>query len=602
MRKPNRIRTLFLEWKDAFKLKPLYFPFSIIYIIASGLFPLVGILCQRLVINEIVDNTEVSKIWQIVFYMAIAMVLLGTIKNLLASLLNYQCMGIRINEFNKVNKFFLNTRYSFMEDPNFMDEFEKDSRTLNSDGTGYQAVLTNTYMIGALFVSIILYLVLSFQASYFIFIAISIGFVFNLLFGYLAKRYSYKRKKEETRIDRRFTYYAETTENFLYGKDIYLFSLKDKLKSAMKSEALLFNRLKKSIANKEFLYGLLDAICTLLSEGVAYYIIIKKGINGEISLGDLSLYLSCILAASISLREIAKLISQTTEWLGYSADYYYFLNDKKYLLNEEGIKEMPSGTLEIEFKDVSFKYPNTNNYIINHLNLKIDKKMKLAIVGLNGAGKTTIVKLLCGMFDIDEGEILINGKNIKDYNRKTLYAIFSIVFQDVNIFAFTIAENIALKEDSKIDYDKLNMAIDKAGLREKIDSLPLREKTMMLKNIDTAGIELSGGESQKLAIARAIYNDGNCLILDEPTSALDALAEAEIYEKFSQITSDKTTIFISHRLASTKFCDKIALFDKAGLKEFGTHEELMKLKGLYYEMFLVQGKYYKEGVKNNEEF
>lgn len=263
---------------------------------------------------------------------------------------------------------------------------------------------------------------------------------------------------------------------------------------------------------------------------------------------------------------------------------------------------MPSGTLEIEFKDVSFKYPNTNNYIINHLNLKIDKKMKLAIVGLNGAGKTTIVKLLCGMFDIDEGEILINGKNIKNYNRKTLYAIFSIVFQDVNIFAFTIAENIALKEDSKIDYDKLNMAIDKAGLREKIDSLPLREKTMMLKNIDTAGIELSGGESQKLAIARAIYNDGNCLILDEPTSALDALAEAEIYEKFSQITSDKTTIFISHRLASTKFCDKIALFDKAGLKEFGTHEELMKLKGLYYEMFLVQGKYYKEGVKNNEEF
>jgi len=263
-------------------------------------------------------------------------------------------------------------------------------------------------------------------------------------------------------------------------------------------------------------------------------------------------------------------------------------------------KAIKGDTLEIEFKNVSFKYPNTDKYIFKNLNLKINKGEKLAIVGVNGAGKSTLVKLMTGLFDVTEGEILINGIPIKEFNKKELYSMFSVVFQDVNVLAYTIAENVACTSEN-IDEKKVMDSLNKVGLGEKVRSFEKGINQMMLKIIDEKGTEFSGGESQKLAIARALYKDGNMVILDEPTAALDALAEAEVYENFNQLVRGKTAVFVSHRLASTKFCDHIALFDKDGLKEYGSHEELMKKRGSYYNMFVIQGKYYNEGGNACEE-
>ena len=219
------------------------------------------------------------------------------------------------------------------------------------------------------------------------------------------------------------------------------------------------------------------------------------------------------------------------------------------------------------------------------------QKQIVIIGGRNGAGKTTLVKLMLGLFDVTEGEIRINDIPIGEYDKKELYSMFSAVFQDINILAFTVRENVAGRREG-IDDEKVAKALEQVGLKEAIEALPKKTEQMMLKVIEEDGAMLSGGQNQKLTIARALYKDAAMVVMDEPTAALDPLAEAEIYENFSQLVKGKTAVYISHRLASTRFCDHIALFDQEGLKEYGTHEELMELKGSYYEMFTVQGKYY----------
>ena len=263
------------------------------------------------------------------------------------------------------------------------------------------------------------------------------------------------------------------------------------------------------------------------------------------------------------------------------------------MIDEGGSVTKPNETLEIVFDHVSFHYPNTDTNVFTDLNFTIHKGERLAIVGVNGAGKSTLVKLMTGLFEPTEGHIYINGTDIGNYRKKELYSLYSAVFQDVNILAFTLRENVACKSEN-VDDERVKTALEKVGLWKKVESFEKGLDQMMLKVIDENGTDFSGGERQKLSIARGLYKDAPMVIMDEPTAALDALAEAEIYENFSSLVEGKTAVYISHRLASTRFCDKIALFDHDGLKEYGTHDELMERHGSYYEMFTVQGKYYQE--------
>ena len=261
------------------------------------------------------------------------------------------------------------------------------------------------------------------------------------------------------------------------------------------------------------------------------------------------------------------------------------------LVTEGEIDELPK-EMEIRFDHVWFKYPGTENYIYKDFSFTIQKGERLAIVGVNGAGKTTLVKLMCGLYAPTKGHIYINDIDLQEYKKETLYQMFGTVFQDFAVLAFPVKENVAASKE--VDEARVKEVLESVGLGKKIENLPKGIDTMMLKIVDEEGTDLSGGERQKLAIARALYKDAPMVIMDEPTAALDALAEAEIYESFSNLVEGKTAVYISHRLASTKFCDKIALFDGDGVKEYGTHEELMEKKGTYYDMFVVQGKYYQE--------
>ena len=260
-----------------------------------------------------------------------------------------------------------------------------------------------------------------------------------------------------------------------------------------------------------------------------------------------------------------------------------------------------SSPIEIRLEDVSFTFPEGKAPILEHFNLTIKAGEKLAIVGSNGAGKSTLIKLICGLYRPDSGKILLNGQDIGKWTREEVYEKFAVVFQDFNLLAVSIAENVSCRPMDGTDVDRVQRCLHLAGLKEKVDSLPKGVKSNLLRELDSEGIVLSGGEKQKLLIARCLYKDSPVMVLDEPTSALDAIAESEIYGKYNDLTRGKTSIFISHRLSSTKFCDRIIMMDRGKIVEEGTHEELLGRNGEYAKMYSIQSSYYNEEPNRERE-
>ena len=249
---------------------------------------------------------------------------------------------------------------------------------------------------------------------------------------------------------------------------------------------------------------------------------------------------------------------------------------------------------EFTFENVSFKYPRAEKYALQGVNVTLKAGERLAVVGLNGAGKSTFIKLLLRLYEPTEGRILLNGVDIRNYTRESYYHIFAPVFQDVNLFAFPFAQNVSMKSPEETDRSLVEECVRNADLGEKLDSLPQGIDTELLKIIHDDGVDFSGGQKQKLALARALYKKAPVVILDEPTAALDALAESRMYQDFDKLIGGKTSVYISHRLSSTRFCNNVAMFKDGHLIEYGTHESLMQMGGEYANMFQIQSQYYVE--------
>lgn len=315
------------------------------------------------------------------------------------------------------------------------------------------------------------------------------------------------------------------------------------------------------------------------------------------------IFLSAVQAYLVFTSGIGKIMTGLSVLRKQSLDISAvreFLDYPETFKMEEGIPIIPDLHIpyQIELRDVSFRYPGAEKDTLTHINLMIRPGEKLAIVGLNGAGKTTLVKLICGFLDPTDGKVLLNNTDIRTYNRRDYYRLFSAVFQDFSVLDVTIAENIA-QTDENINSDMMKRCIGQAGLTEKIDSLPDGVNTHLGKVFED-GINLSGGELQRLMLARALYKNAPIIVLDEPTSALDPIAESEIYNKYSELTDGRMAIYISHRLASTRFCDRIILIAEGSIDEEGTHDELIARKGHYADLFEIQGRYYRKGGADYE--
>ncbi len=342
-------------------------------------------------------------------------------------------------------------------------------------------------------------------------------------------------------------------------------------------------------------------LCTLIAAGkdfILFFYLIFLTAENLLALEDFVLLMGLAAGLSGNLLQIFQTFSD------FARDSMHIMSLKEFLAGEdlqkgesraelpesESLTELPEeGWRQIAFEHVYFKYKADGDYVLKDINLKISPEDKIAVVGLNGAGKTTLTLLMMGLLRPSKGRITINGVDIRRCNPHTYLQLFSAVFQELNTTAFTIGEQIA---GCEADAERVWQALEKSGLKQRIEKTPKRLDTYIQKVFDEEGIELSGGEKQKLAIARALYKDGSIIVLDEPTSALDPLSEMKLYRKYDELFLHKTVLYITHRLSSVKFCRKIILLENGELKECGTHEELLKLGGTYAALFQLQKKSY----------
>lgn len=345
----------------------------------------------------------------------------------------------------------------------------------------------------------------------------------------------------------------------------------------------------------------LSACIAVLLNGAVYLFVCLKAYGGAFGLGEVTQYIGAITALFGGLNQLVEQMGQVQVNARFVELIRKLLDTPNGMYKGSLTTEKRSDRkYSVEFRNVSFKYPGSDAYALKNMNIKFRVGSRLAVVGMNGSGKTTFIKLLCRLYDPTEGEILLNGIDIRKYRYDEYMDIFSVVFQDFKLFALPLGQNVATS--STYDEKRVTDCLIKAGFGERLKTLEKGLDTYLYKQLDKDGVEMSGGEEQKIAIARALYKDAPFIVLDEPTAALDPVAEAEIYEKFNDIAGDKTAIYISHRLSSCKFCDEIAVFDGGRMIQFGTHEELLADEGgKYHELWYAQAQYYAEQKKRAAE-
>ncbi len=447
-----------------------------------------------------------------------------------------------------------------------------------------------TLVVGRLYVLLLLLLVVLFLAE--------------LGIGLWIEKKKQAFMSERAKAARRLSYIAYGTRGMKEAKDIRIYSMVPMLKEITRRVIGGRCKVESDIQGWQTTHRFVTAGIILIRDGIAYAFLILQYLRADMSIGDFSMYFAAITGIGTWLSKLSDAASEYKEVSAYVRDFHQFMK-----LPEEDCGIVPvevKTPVSFEFKNVSFSYEVTDEEgkrtvpVIKNMNLKVHGGEKIAIVGVNGAGKSTLVKLLCGMLSPSEGQILINETDISGIQRREYYKLFSAVFQKSRLLPLSIAENILLdmgKEKGEAERkERMWQVLSQAGLKRKVESLPQQENTRLVKRI-TEGTDLSGGEEQRLFLARALFKNAPVLILDEPTAALDPISENEIYQKYNSLTEGKTAFFVSHRLASTRFCDRILYLRDGEIKEMGSHEELMDQNGEYADMFRVQSKYYVKDVE-----
>lgn len=587
--------------KQGWKYDKCYILWNILYQFVNSMIPIIAALAPRYIIDELMGDARPQMLMLYVGVPAGYTLIAGGL-SIFFSMDGFTRRCRVAAEFDsELHKRLARADLEQLENPDFLDMQEKAKKFLYSDWHGFGYLLDSALnIVGQVFT-------LAGVAAIIATLDVRVVLIFLVLTGAgtfaegRAKERAAKLTEQISADQRGWMYYARLFENFDYGKEIRLNAMGDWL---LKRERAFFTRVNDNLKQQNDGYirsGLIGSGCTFLQQCAAYTWLILRTMQGGISVGSFTMYVSAVTSFASALRTVLdnlteirvydRFYDRLDEYLSVPARLRGDVGDRNSDISARNEKRiLPEGEHVIEFRNVGFRYSGSDTWALRDVNLTLKPETKLAVVGENGAGKTTFVKLLTRLYDPTEGVIMMDGIPIQEYDYDSYMSAFSAVFQDYRLFSFSLEENVTLA--SPADERRVENILRRVGLGEKLDDLPKGIHTAVYKNFDENGFEPSGGEGQRIALARALYKDAPIVVLDEPTAALDPRAEFELYQHFNELTKGKTAVYISHRLSSTRFCDEIAVFAGGRIVERGTHEELMERKGAYAELFEMQAQFY----------
>lgn len=593
------MKTIWTFVKQVWKVSPAY----VLLILLNGLIGggkiILNMVLPMFLIDELTGGRDVKKL--ILFGACIVAnnVIMTFITDSLQKYRDVKDEWVQNVMVEKLGERIMNLEYSYLENTYYLDLKERAIFAVQNQ-SAIVAIITLIANTVQGVVTLAGLMVILFTLGPVLMTAIAIGVVLMILIVKAASGTMVALMNRIIPINRIFGYYAGVAADKPAQKDLRLYHMDklvtEKIRQSNETTCDEFDVANRKMGLANGANGVITEFISAFTYGYVGIRTISDMFGSRITLGSLTMYVSSAITFSSTIIQFGENLIGLWQNSQFLVPYQEFMALKEETIEDGGVP-MDDIVETLEFRNVSFTYPKAEKPVLKNVSFSVKKGEKISIVGLNGAGKSTLVKLICRMYKADSGEILVNGRDIYDYDYLSYMNVISAVFQDYKLFNFTIEENISCRE-SGADENRVNYLIDEVGMREKIDTLPEGIHSRFGKEYDEDGVELSGGQGQKIAIARALYKKASMVILDEPASALDPIAEAEIYEKFNSLVEDKTAIYISHRMSSSVFCDRILIIDGGTVSDFDTHENLMKkTDSLYYKLFTSQAENYKLAIE-----
>ncbi|MDE7230941.1 MAG: ABC transporter ATP-binding protein/permease [Oscillospiraceae bacterium] len=487
----------------------------------------------------------------------------------------------------------LGMEYETLETPDMLDRLQKAKRATAKNNNGVLGFMQDMQTLMTQFTCIITAVsIISTLDPWIVVIIVVLSLINFEYFDYIRIKAKAVLWDAMAGNWRKLDYMITVSTDFSYAKDVRLFGMREWL--GKKQKELDDDELSRWIQYRQYwmYYTIFSSVITLIQTAVIFGWLICGMLTNGLSIGNFLLYSGSAITFMGNIHSFLQSLGDMRDRSSRVDDFRSFMDIPNAESDKKTVPVPKTDKYIFKFENVSFKYKGQDKYALKDLNLTLEAGRRLAVVGLNGAGKTTFIKLLLRLYDVTEGRILCNGTDIREFDRAEYFKLFAPAFQEVELFAFKLSENVSMRTAGETDTNLAERYLRSAGMSEKLDDLPNGMDTEILKVLYDDGVDLSGGEKQKLALARALYKDAPIVILDEPTAALDALAEHRLYQSFDGMIGDRTAVYISHRLSSTRFCDNIAMFAAGEMVEYGTHKELLEKNGAYAEMFRVQAQYY----------